>query len=401
MPRMTGSEPVETRDRARSCGYEPCARDLPPYSGRGRPQRYCRDRRWPGGKTCQQMAEAQRAAELAAGLDVPLAAYRSSTGTFVETATALGERLDEVLDAVRAVDGGALARIAAAEQAMVDAVTRAQAAEAERDQAHRDRQAALADRARAQEAAAEADRRATAARRDADHQIRAALDRVADAERDRGQALATATAAGTAQERETRRREDAERHAATAAAEARALRERLDEVRAAEADLRTRLAEAAGRADLAAGDAVRQRQRADGLAARAEAAERDRGALARRMDEVAGERDAARAERDTVRAERDAARTAADQVTRELAAARVAAEHAAGRLATADARVDQLLAALAVAHRQARPGESPSTDPAAGVVAGQAGGRGEGSRDRVDVPAGPARAAGSDRRPTG
>jgi hypothetical protein len=84
------------------------------------------------------MAEAQRAA----GLDQPLAAYRTATPTFVDTAEALDDRIDDIVDAVRAVDGGALARIAEAEQAMVDAVTRLQVAEAAREQADRDRQRA-------------------------------------------------------------------------------------------------------------------------------------------------------------------------------------------------------------------------------------------------------------------
>src|SRR2546423_15694450 len=49
------------------------------YDGQGRPPEYCRDRRWPGGRTCKQMAAAERAGERAAGLDAPLDTFRAST----------------------------------------------------------------------------------------------------------------------------------------------------------------------------------------------------------------------------------------------------------------------------------------------------------------------------------
>lgn len=88
----------------------------------------------------------RRAAEVATGLDVPLAAFRTASGPVVETAEALADRLAELLQTLHAVDSGALERIEEAEQAMVEAVTRAQSVEAERDQAHRDRQRAEAAR---------------------------------------------------------------------------------------------------------------------------------------------------------------------------------------------------------------------------------------------------------------
>src|SRR2546423_9266675 len=62
----------------RRCGYSQCGEPLE-YDGQGRPPEYCRDRRWPGGRTCKQMAAAERAGERAAGLDAPLDTFRAST----------------------------------------------------------------------------------------------------------------------------------------------------------------------------------------------------------------------------------------------------------------------------------------------------------------------------------
>src|SRR5690606_40843485 len=54
-----------------------CGRPLA-YDGRGRPPEYCPDRRWADGKTCKQMAAAERAAERAAGLEMPLETFRAA-----------------------------------------------------------------------------------------------------------------------------------------------------------------------------------------------------------------------------------------------------------------------------------------------------------------------------------
>src|SRR6266508_1415945 len=257
---MTEGMLVEGRNEARTCKYEPCGRELPPYAGRGRPQRYCRDRRWPGGKTCQQMAEAQRAAELAAGLDVPLAAFRTTKSEFVDAAETLGDRLDEVLDAVRAVDGGALTRIAEAEQTMVDAITRAQTAEAERDQAARDRQAA---------------------RTDADARVEAAWRETAAAQRERGQAQAAEQAALQSLEQEGARRRDAEARALEATTHAKDLERQLAEARervvAAERDVLAARAET-DQVQQRLTDALHRADRAEKAltAARAETAEQAR-----------------------------------------------------------------------------------------------------------------------------
>ncbi|TWH62291.1 hypothetical protein [Micromonospora olivasterospora] len=145
------------------CRYTACRAELA-YSGRGRPPEYCPDRRWPGGKTCKQLAADERAAELAAGLDVPLAAYRDATARVLPAVQALSGELAAVVEAMRAVDGSAVARIAEAEAAAVAAVERAQTAEAERDKAVRDAGTARAETAAAAEARRTAERRAATPR---------------------------------------------------------------------------------------------------------------------------------------------------------------------------------------------------------------------------------------------
>ncbi|SNT65856.1 chromosome segregation protein [Asanoa hainanensis] len=232
---MTVETIVTADSRRRPCAYPPCGRLLPPYAGRGRPVKFCPDDpnpRWPDGKTCQQMDAARKSAERATGLDVPLDGFRGAAGPLVEAAAALADQLIDTVTLVRAVDGGALARIADAEQAMGEALARAEAAERDRDQADRDRHQADTERARAVATAADAERRAEAARRDAERRVREATDRLADLERQHGQALAAAEAARAAQADQTRRREIADQRAATFETELAAVRAHLDATRA-------------------------------------------------------------------------------------------------------------------------------------------------------------------------
>src|SRR5689334_16086795 len=54
----TGHLPVAVRrgePPTRLCGYSQCENELE-YDGNGRPPEYCKDRRWPDGKTCKQLA---------------------------------------------------------------------------------------------------------------------------------------------------------------------------------------------------------------------------------------------------------------------------------------------------------------------------------------------------------
>src|SRR4051812_28840522 len=121
----------------RRCGYSQCGEPLE-YDGQGRPPEYCRDRRWPGGRTCKQMAAVERAGERAAGLDAPLDTFRASTDRLVAAAGPLAEHLTAVLAAVTGVRDGALTRVGDAERAMTAAVERADAAEARAGDAERD-----------------------------------------------------------------------------------------------------------------------------------------------------------------------------------------------------------------------------------------------------------------------
>ncbi|MCX6467307.1 MAG: response regulator receiver protein, partial [Pseudonocardiales bacterium] len=52
------------------CGYSRCRAELPPPGPQGgRPRAFCRDTRWDGGRTCAQMARAERDALSSLGLD--------------------------------------------------------------------------------------------------------------------------------------------------------------------------------------------------------------------------------------------------------------------------------------------------------------------------------------------
>ncbi|MBN1173751.1 MAG: hypothetical protein JXA67_16385, partial [Micromonosporaceae bacterium] len=147
---------------ARTCGYSRCGRILR-YDGRGRPPEYCADRRWPDGRTCKQLAAAERAGERAIGLDLPLEAFRAVSDRLQPVAEGLARQLVEVSEAVGQVRDGALARIAEAERAATEAIEAVRGAEAQRDQALAAQRAADDDAAQAAAAAEEAQQRAAAA----------------------------------------------------------------------------------------------------------------------------------------------------------------------------------------------------------------------------------------------
>jgi chromosome segregation ATPase len=330
---MTDVMPGDAEERLRTCGYALCGRELPRYHGRGRPQEYCRDRRWePGDKTCQQMDKDRRAAELAAGLDVPLDAFRAAAAPVIATGEALADRIVDLLGELRAVDGSALSRVEQAERRMVEAVVRTQAAEDERDRAHRDARDATVERDRALAAATDADRRAAATQAAADERISAALDRAGAAERAAGDAQARAAHALMQVDTEAHSRETAEQRAADIEAEARTLYDRLAAARAVEADLRTKLATADGRAQLAEADAAGHRQRVDQLLA-------DTIEGAQQIAELTAARDEARA----ILHDQHTALAASEHT---LATARADLARATNQAAAAETRVDQLLAAL-------------------------------------------------------
>ncbi|MBW0125985.1 hypothetical protein [Pseudonocardia oceani] len=146
-------------DDAARCGYSRCRTELPaPGPQGGRRRSFCRDTRWEGGRTCAQMARAERDALGALGLDSGRAAFgldadrlrehveavRGPVGELAVALDAVSERLDEVQrDAVASVEAAhrrvaeAEARRVAAEEARDEAVARARrSAEAEVERLH-------------------------------------------------------------------------------------------------------------------------------------------------------------------------------------------------------------------------------------------------------------------------
>ena len=158
-------------DTAVRCGYSRCRAPLAaPGPQGGRPRAFCRDTRWAGGRTCAQMARAERDALDALGLD-------SSRSAFALDADRLREHVDavrgpvEALTAALAAVTGRLAEVEAHAVAAVEAANR-QAAEAE------------ARRVAAQEARERAERR-----------MKSAVDETAGAVRERAEAVERAGAA--------------------------------------------------------------------------------------------------------------------------------------------------------------------------------------------------------------
>src|SRR5439155_12355365 len=96
---------------ARLCRYCGDANDPLPYAGQGRPPEYHTDPPWPGGKSCKQLAAAARTAEVAAGLDVPLASLRAVTPQLRPPVEDLAGRLAGVIAALDRVDAGAMTRV--------------------------------------------------------------------------------------------------------------------------------------------------------------------------------------------------------------------------------------------------------------------------------------------------
>src|SRR2546430_16663658 len=102
-------------------------------------------RRWHRGKTCKQMAAAERAGERAAGLDVPLDAFRTTADRLVAAAGPLAEHLTAVITAMAAVRDGALARVGEAERLAEAAPHRTQAAQGRATDAERQTRQAMTE----------------------------------------------------------------------------------------------------------------------------------------------------------------------------------------------------------------------------------------------------------------
>ena len=91
-------------DTAVRCGYSRCRAELPPPGPQGgRPRSFCRDTRWEGGKTCAQMARAEREALGALGLDTGAGAFALDADRLREHVTAVAGPVAELSAALEVV----------------------------------------------------------------------------------------------------------------------------------------------------------------------------------------------------------------------------------------------------------------------------------------------------------
>lgn len=342
------------------CGFSHCKRPLPPPGPRGgRPYEFCPDRRWPGDKTCKQLAAAQQALREALGETDPPTALREATDTFadasrrvLEPLQTLGSALDTVTARMQDELTAAAARADEADRAADEAARARREADERADRAEQERAEAVSDAQQARTEAEEAVARAASA-----------VDTADAAELARARAEATAEAAIDRARRAEDENKVVRRHADE-------LLQRLDELRA-------QLAERTGERDsaVAALDEHRRRSRdlEESLTARAESAaehlEQVRADLARaseREQELSRRLEQATAEQQA--AERAAA-SAQSEAQSELAALRsqlerLQAQHAAAEQArdTAEQARD---AAGRVLHRVHAAVLAAGDDPAA------------------------------------
>ncbi|MEU1813230.1 coiled-coil domain-containing protein [Micromonospora aurantiaca (nom. illeg.)] len=335
------------------CGYSVCDRRLPAKTGRGPKFSYCPDRTWEGGRTCKEMAAAERAALEAAGTAGPL----DVVARLLDRADAAGgpiaelhELYTEIRQALSTTVTEAMAATREANQKAGEANARAEAAERAARSAGESARQAENDRTEAIARATEADQRARTAQRDAEQQVGAAHRRVAEHERARGLAEGIAATAEQAARQETRRRESAEtevralreelaRVRVDADERARSLREQLDAARAGESDARTKAAELKGQLETAKVEHASLRRQVDDLTAEADAVRQTRDAADQRAAGLAAELESARQQRDEAQS---AARQHADRAAhleREVATATDRADTEARRLTELLARL--------------------------------------------------------------
>lgn len=229
----------------RPCRYRACTDLLPPHHGPGRPVRYHHDARWPDGKTCQQMAAADRKAAREAGVGALVDSLDIRTETLLDALTPFADDLDAVMQAVTDVGEGLRAQVSEAEQARVTAqqqqTTAEERAEQMLEQVHTAQADAAAATRRAAAAATDAKEKVTAA----DRRVREAVDRVARLEREHGAAVRQAELADQRAGEEVLRREDAEQLVAQLRNDLDQQRSELDQARDTGETLRDRLLDSA------------------------------------------------------------------------------------------------------------------------------------------------------------
>jgi DNA repair exonuclease SbcCD ATPase subunit len=137
---------IEDRTTAALCGFRECRAPLPPPGPRGgRPFEFCPDRRWPGDRTCKQLAAADQALRDALGDSVSHVGLKDAAAEFTRAAAGLGEPLQTLRNALDSV-------AARAQDEVTAALTRAEQAEARAIEAEGLQQAADARTAEAEQA---------------------------------------------------------------------------------------------------------------------------------------------------------------------------------------------------------------------------------------------------------
>lgn len=327
-------------DETDRCEYSKCRAALPPPGPQGgRRRSFCRETRWAGGRSCAQMARAERDALDALGLDAGRSAFRLDADRLREQVdavlapvAALATALAAVTSRLDEVEGGALAAVEAAhrgtadaESARVEAQRAAERADRESRKAHEQAERAVRERSAAVERAAAAARQALdatealgAARQvaeDAGAARRAAEERAAAAERRAAEAGRAAHESAVAAGRADTERSAALARAAEWRAENAKLRIDLD-------GLRSDLSVAAAARDEAVGRAA---STVDELRAERELRRHTEQELAGARERVQSEvalRGRAEAELDRLRTELDGARADARQAHADARGAR-------------------------------------------------------------------------------
>src|ERR1700741_1765420 len=108
------------------CGYRECRKPLPPRrpGAGGRRRQYCQPGSHVEWASCKDQEAAARAADRAAASEVPLTAFSDAADRLLPRVVDLQGELGTVVEAVTTLREGALARIAAAEEASRKALER-------------------------------------------------------------------------------------------------------------------------------------------------------------------------------------------------------------------------------------------------------------------------------------
>ncbi|WP_143162630.1 coiled-coil domain-containing protein [Couchioplanes caeruleus] len=348
-------------EQAKTLPCERCGRPIPQNSTGGPRRRMCKQSPDHPGKSCREVADAERDAlarvglgEAATALRPELEALRELVGPFGGAIAALEARLAQIeqvaLDQVQDAHDQQLR----AEAAQRTAEREAREAEQRTTRAYEVRDEAMAERDLAVEDAGRYQREADAA-----------ISRAVEAEHRRGQAEGAATEQRRALDAEVERRTAAEVETDRLRAQVQAQQRELAQVRDELVDAERRVGEAGTRA-LAAEAEIRSHEtekaalqaQAARDAAALEQLRREHEELDHRLRQADQKADAAAQRADAVRSELDTVRAEAQRRADDLAHQVTAAEQARD---DAERRYTGLLAALAGGGFTATAGDQPAT----------------------------------------